>query len=261
MADDSGTSWVWGLPLAPVTMDGAIAEVERRIDRKEPSYLVSANLNYAMLCAMDKRLDRVNREAAMVLVDGMPLVWASRFSSRPLPERVAGSDLIFSMAELAERRGFGVFLLGGGPGVADTAASNLLEQFPDLKIVGTESPPFGPMSPETESSVLAKVRASGAEIVIGAFSQPRGEFWIAQHHRATGASICIQIGASLDFAAGRVRRAPRWVRRSGLEWLFRLALEPRRLAGRYARNTAFLVRSIVSDLRVQKRPHSVEAAR
>jgi len=252
MEDLASPSWVWGLPLTPVTMAGAIAEVERRVDQREPSYLVSANLNYAMLCEKDDRLAQVNREAAMVLVDGMPLVWASRFGRKPLPERVAGSDLIFALADLAARRGFGMFFLGGGPGVADAAAANLVARFPTLRVVGTEAPPFGPMSAEAESAMLARVRASGAEIVVGAFSQPRGELWVAENHLATGASICFQIGASLDFAAGRVRRAPVWVRRSGLEWMFRLALEPRRLAGRYARNMAFLLRAVGRDLLARK---------
>ena len=238
---------VWGVPLSPVTMAEAIAVVERRIDARMPAYLISANLNYAMLCANDVRLAEINRAAVLVLVDGMPLVWASRSRPRPLPERVAGSDLIFALADMAARRGFGVFFVGGGPRVAAEAASVLIARYPGLRVLGTESPPFGPMSPDDEAALLGRIRASGADVVIGAFSQPRGEAWIAANHRATGASICVQIGASLDFAAGRVRRAPRWVRRFGMEWSFRLALEPRRLAGRYARNAAFLLRSIVRD--------------
>ena len=120
-----------------------------------------------------------------------------------------------------------------------------------------------PLAPVTmagaESEMLARVRASGAEIVIGAFSQPRGELRVAENSRATGASTCFQIGASLDFAAGRVRLAPVWARCSGLEWMCRLALEPRRLAVRYARNAAFLIRSVARDrfARMQARPAEV----
>ena len=238
---------VWGVPISPVTMAEAIEVVQRRIDARSPGYLVSANVNYAMLCARDARLGSINRGAALVLVDGMPLVWAARFRKRPLPERVAGSDLIFALAELAARRGYGVFFVGGGPRVADDAARELVARYPGLRVVGTEAPPFGPMSRYEEEAMLSRIRASEADIVIGAFSQPRGESWIAAHHRETGASICVQIGASLDFAAGRVRRAPKWVRRCGMEWAFRLALEPRRLAGRYARNAAFLLSSVARD--------------
>ena len=247
-------TWVWGVPLSPVTMAETISEIELRIDTRQPSYLVSANLNYAMLCDTDVELQAINRQATLVLVDGMPLVWASRFQSRSLGERVAGSDLIFAIAELAARRHFGVYFLGGASGVATQAAERLKNLYPELVVAGTESPPYGPMSEEAEQAILGRIRESGADILIGAFSQPRGEKWIAANYEKTGASVCLQIGASLDFAAGRVQRAPRWVRRSGLEWAFRLALEPRRLAGRYARNTAFLIKSLLRDLTGRSNP-------
>ena len=247
-------TWVWGLPLSAVTMSEAIADIELRIDKRHSSYVVSANLNYAMLCETDQELQAINQDASMVLVDGMPLVWASRFRPRPLQERVAGSDLIFSLAKLAARRGYRVYFLGGAAGVADKAAERLKALNPGLVVVGTESPPYGPMSEEAEQAVLTRIRESRADILIGAFSQPQGEKWIAANHRKTGAPMCLQIGASLDFAAGRVRRAPQWLRRSGLEWAFRLALEPRRLTGRYARNTAFLIKSVIRDLASRNRP-------
>ena len=232
---------VWGVPLSPVTMSGAIDRAEDMIDSGTPGYFVSANLNFAMIHDRDPALRRVTREADLVLVDGMPLVWASRGKARPLPERVAGSDLIFSLCELAARRGFGVFLLGGAEGVVEGAAARLRDLYPGLRVAGTEAPPFGPMSRDDEEALLGRIRASGAEILIAAFSQPRGEFWMAQHHRSTGAAVNVQVGAAMDFAAGRVRRAPSWMRRCGLEWAFRLGLEPRRLALRYASNAAFLL--------------------
>jgi N-acetylglucosaminyldiphosphoundecaprenol N-acetyl-beta-D-mannosaminyltransferase len=246
-------TWVWGVPMSPVTMTETIAEIELRIDERQSSYLVSANLNYAMLCDTDQELQAINRQAALVLVDGMPLVWASRFQPKQLRERVAGSDLIFAIAELAASRNFSIYFLGGSSGVAGEAAKRLRGRYPGLVVAGTESPPFGPMSEETEEAILGRIRSSGADILIAAFSQPRGEKWIAANYEKTGAPVCLQIGAALDFAAGRVRRAPQWVRRGGLEWAFRLALEPRRLAGRYARNTAFLVRSLLRDLSSRSR--------
>lgn len=181
----------------------------------------------------------------MSLVDGMPMVWASRLSGKALPERVAGSDLIFALCEMAARRGFGVFFLGGAAGVAEAAAARLSERYPGLRVVGVESPPFGPMAEEDEQALLARVRSTRPDLLIAAFSQPRGERWIAAHHRETGAAVNVQMGAALDFAAGRVRRAPSWLRRSGLEWAFRLALEPRRLAGRYLKNAVFLAHALI----------------
>ena len=238
-------TWVWGLPFAPLTAAAAIDEVERLIDAGEPAYFITANLNYMMLSHADPAVREVNRGAAMILADGMPPVLASRRSARPLPERVAGSDLIFALCDLAARRGFGVFLLGGAPGVAERAARNLEARAPGLRVVGTEAPPAAALAdPAEEAALLARIRAARPDLLLVAFGQPKGELWLARNLRALDVAVGVQVGAALDFAAGRVRRAPRWVRDSGLEWAFRLALEPGRLARRYARNALYLARML-----------------
>jgi N-acetylglucosaminyldiphosphoundecaprenol N-acetyl-beta-D-mannosaminyltransferase len=241
--------WVWGLPLAPVTLANAIEAIGALIAAGRPSYLVTANLNYAMLTDRRPELDALNRGAALVLADGMPLVWAARWQQTPLPERVAGSDLIFALSGLAARRGYRVFLLGGAPGVADQAARNLCERYPGLQIVGTVSPPYRDLDAAEHAALLETIRAARPNLLIGAFGQPRGELWMAENHRSLGVPVCVQMGAAIDFAAGRVRRAPRWVQRTGLEWAFRFALEPRRLGGRYLRNGLFLGKMLVRGRR------------
>src|SRR4051812_44615649 len=138
--------WVWGLPLAPVTFGQAIDRIEALIKAGVPAYFITANLHYAMLTAGDPRLSPVNRGAAFVLADGMPLVWASRWRPRRLPERVAGSDLVPALCERAARRGYRVFLLGGPPGVAEEAGCQLCARFPGLQVVGVECPPFRELS-------------------------------------------------------------------------------------------------------------------
>ena len=238
--------WVWGLPLAPLTFVQLIEELDHLISRGEPSYLITANLNYAMLTQQHPDLEAVNREAALVVADGMPLLWAARWAGTPLPERLTGSDLIFRISELAARRGYRLLLLGGPPGLADTAAANLVAKYPELKIVGTESPPFRDLSEQEHAAMLERIRAKRPDIMLVAFNQPRGERRIHANYQAFGVPLSIQVGASLDFAAGRVKRAPRWMQKIGLEWLFRLMLEPRRLWGRYYRNTLFLLRKLVS---------------
>ena len=122
--------WVWGLPLAPVTFDQALDRIDRLIEDGEPSFFITANLNYAMLADADPRLRALNDRAAFLLADGMPLVWWSRLGPRPLPERVAGSDLIYGMCERAARNGHRVYLLGAAPGVADEAAAKLVHEVP-----------------------------------------------------------------------------------------------------------------------------------
>jgi N-acetylglucosaminyldiphosphoundecaprenol N-acetyl-beta-D-mannosaminyltransferase len=239
---------VWGLPLAPLTASEALDALAHRIESGIPSFIITANLNYAMLAAKDEALRELNDRAFLILADGMPLVWASRWTARPIPERVAGSDLIFDTCAMAAERGYRVFLLGGGPGGADTAAANLLARNPKLQIVGTECPPFRPLSRDEHEALLARIRDARPHLLLVAFGQPKGENWIAQNLEALRVPVMMQVGASLDFAAGKIRRAPRWLQRAGMEWAFRFYLEPRRLGGRYLANAVFLQRCVARDL-------------
>lgn len=238
--------WVWGVPFAPMTLTEAVAAVSELIRAGRPSFFITAPTHYAMLTEECPDLREINDRAAFIVADGKPLVWASRMQGKPLPERVAGSDLIFHLCEEAAREGSRVFLLGGGEGVAEEAARRLVARYPSLRIVGTECPPFREPTPEEESALLDQIRTAAPDLLFVAFGQPKGERWILEHYERLGVPVSVQVGASLDFAAGRVRRAPRWMQKTGLEWVFRLALEPRRLAGRYARNAWFILRKVVS---------------
>src|SRR5205085_2619401 len=135
----------------------------------------------AMLVAGNPKLARVTRSAALVLADGGPLVWAARRAGTPLPERVAGSDLLPALCGRAAVRGHRVFLLGGAAGVANAAGEALVARFPGLQLVGTESPPFGRPSPEAEAALLAKIRAAAPDLLFVALGQPKGEFWLDTH--------------------------------------------------------------------------------
>lgn len=235
---------VLGLPLMPYTHKQALDQIEALVVAGRPTFFITANLNYAMLADRDSRLRELNTQAAFLLADGMPLVWWSRLGRRRLPERVAGSDLIYSLCERAAVRGFRIYLLGAGPGVADAAAEVLESRFPALQIVGTEVPPFRALNEFERNEQTARIRAANPHILIVAFGQPKGELWIAENLERLGMPLAVQVGASLDFVAGRVRRSPRWMQKTGLEWLYRLAQEPRRLLGRYLDNIRFLVTAI-----------------
>jgi N-acetylglucosaminyldiphosphoundecaprenol N-acetyl-beta-D-mannosaminyltransferase len=220
--------------------------VDRRIAVREPMHAISANLNYAMLCAERPELHVINNAPGTVLLaDGMPLLWTASRRGTPLPERVTGSDLIFRLAEHAAARGYRLFLLGGPPGVGDEAASALVRRAPGLQIAGAYSPPFRDSTPEEEAALIARIRDARPDLLLVAFGQPKGERWIYDHQSDLGVPFCMQVGASIEFAAGRFRRAPRWMQITGLEWLFRLLQEPRRLCGRYGRNALFLTRRIL----------------
>ena len=246
---------VWGVPLAPLTRQGAVDRVDQLIRARVPSYFITANLHYAMLTAEVAELDAINRDAAFVLADGAPLVVASRRTTNPVPERVAGSDLIYDLCQLAASRGYGIFLLGGPPGIADEAALRLTTRFPGLRIVGTACPgPAELVEPQVDH-LIGRIRAAQPDLLFVALGQPKGEFWLARHREALGVPVSAQVGATLEFVAGRVRRAPRLLQRLALEWAFRIYTDPRRLGPRYWKNARFLARQILRDRIGRARRH------
>jgi N-acetylglucosaminyldiphosphoundecaprenol N-acetyl-beta-D-mannosaminyltransferase len=240
-ADRSPRRSIWGLPLAPWTLQQTIEEVDRLVEARRPSFFITANLHYAALTHSDSSLREVNRRAAFVVADGMPLIWASRFRNPPLPERVAGADLIYELSALAARKGYRVYFLGGAEGVAAEAARHLAARCPGLQVAGIECPPFRALSAAEQDALLSRVRATRPDLLITAFTMPRGEQWLAAQIQALAVPAAVNLGAAIDFAAGRIRRAPHWMQRTGLEWLFRLWLEPKRLSRRYLDDGLFLM--------------------
>jgi N-acetylglucosaminyldiphosphoundecaprenol N-acetyl-beta-D-mannosaminyltransferase len=240
--------WVWGIPLAPLTLSETVAAVSGLVNAGRPAFLITANVHYAMLSERSPELQAINERAALILADGAPLVWASRWREKRLPGRVTGSDLIFELSALAARKGYRLFFMGGADRVAEEAARRLGERYPGLQIAGIESPPFRDLTKEEHHALAAKIKEARADILMVAFTMPNGEKWLAAHLDSLGVPVGVNVGAAIDFAAGRVRRAPAWVQNIGMEWAFRLWLEPRRLVGRYARNAWFCARMICRDL-------------
>lgn len=247
--------WVWGVPFAPMTLEETVAAIDSLIEERRPSYFITANLHYVMLTHQEPDLDAINRRAAFILADGAPIVAASRRLPSQLPERVAGSDLIFHLCELAARKGRRLFFLGAPPGVAEEAADKLRNRYPGLQIVGTACPPFRKLSAQEHQALVDEIRGARPDLLFVAFGQPKGERWISENLERIDVPVAVQVGASLEFAAGRFARAPRWMQKTGLEWLFRLLQEPRRLTSRYARNAAFLGR-----MRLREQRGGLEAA-
>ncbi len=238
---------IWGLPLAKATYQETLDEVDRLIERGEPGFFITANLNYAMLTDGDPRLAAVNDRAAFLVADGMPLVWYSRLVGRALPQRVAGADLIGLLLRRAAEREYRVYLLGGAEGVAGEVAAVAQSRYPGLRIVGVEAPVLDELSPEEHGELIARIRRARPQLLLVALGQPKGELWVAEHCEALGVPACVQLGASFDFLAGRTARAPRWMQRLGVEWLHRAVCEPRRMIPRYSRNAAFLVKAVVRN--------------
>jgi N-acetylglucosaminyldiphosphoundecaprenol N-acetyl-beta-D-mannosaminyltransferase len=196
-------------------------------------FVVTPNVDHVVLLRHHLGLQQAYRAASLVLADGWPLVLASRLLSRPLPERVAGSDLVPAL--FASGHPLRVFLLGAGPGVADRAARRIHDTWPSVSVVGTCSPPLGFESqPEQTEKILASVNQSEADLLVLGLGAPKQELWIHAHHGQLRVPAALCVGATIDFLAGHRRRAPLWMQRAGLEWFYRMIKEPRRLAGRYA---------------------------
>jgi N-acetylglucosaminyldiphosphoundecaprenol N-acetyl-beta-D-mannosaminyltransferase len=187
-----------------------------------------------MIAHEDARMRDAYSRVDLSLPDGMPLLWASRLLGTRLPEKVSGSDFTPRLLERAAARGWRVYFLGGAPGVAAQARDRLVGQMPGLQVVGVDAPRFAVTdSRESQRDVVAAIRATKPDIVLVAFGAPKQEVWIDLARDELKPAVLLGIGASLDFIAGTVPRAPRWMSSGGLEWLFRLWREPRRMWHRY----------------------------
>lgn len=231
---DSWPVAILGVPFDHVTIEGAIARIEAQIASQRPHYVVTANVDFLVQAHRDVELRRILLEADLVLCDGTPLVWASGWLGNRLPERVAGSDLVPALLQKAATNGRRVFFLGAAPGVAAEAAARLRTEYPSLNIVGHYAPPFADLLDMDHAQIVQRIRDAQPDILLVSFGCPKQEKWIAMNYRALGVPVAIGVGATIDFLAGRVKRAPEWMRRSGTEWIYRLVQEPRRLFRRYA---------------------------
>lgn len=240
-------SWIWDIPFDRVTMDGAISRINSLIRRGIPSYVVTANLNYAMLHHREEAIARISYDADLILADGQPIVWRSQLTNNPLPERIAGSEMVYRLAESAAANFHPIYFLGGEPGVARRCAEQLTKLYPNLLVAGVDSPPFRPLTADEETEQMDRIRNSGARILLVAFGQPKGELWIHHHHKNLGIPVSIQLGASFDFIAGTATRAPRSWQKFGMEWAHRMLSDPKRLAPRYLRNACFLFGRLIND--------------
>lgn len=203
-------------------------------------YVVTPNVDHAVMIQTHAGLREAYQSAAMVLADGAPLVGAARLLGRSLPERVAGSDLtpaVLANAGKSERPALRVFLLGAAPGVADRAAKRIVKQNNQIQIVGTHCPPLGfEHNSAQNQQALDAVASASPDLLIVGLGAPKQELWVSRHHKQLRAKVALCVGATIDFLAGHKERSPEWMQRVGLEWAHRLASEPRRLAGRYARD-------------------------
>jgi len=247
MSDGPGASSlrvrIGGLPIDRLTLDGAIAAIDELVSSGQGGAVFTPNVDHVVEYQDNARLREAYEAASLSLVDGVPVLWASHLLGEPLPEKVSGSDLVMPLLRHAAKRGWRVFLLGGGDGVAEMAKRSLETSIPGIDVVGALSPRID-MRQESavRAPVVEAVGSAKPHIVIVALGAPKQELFIHETREALRPAVLLGLGASLDFIAGTVPRAPGWISRSGLEWLFRLSREPKRLWRRYLlRDPKFLL--------------------
>jgi N-acetylglucosaminyldiphosphoundecaprenol N-acetyl-beta-D-mannosaminyltransferase len=242
---------LFGVEIDPLRMDQAVAQIMAWVadSAGRCHFVVTPNVDHVVLLQHHAGLKAAYAEAGMVLVDGAPVLWSSRLLRCGLPERVAGSDLVPALfdAASADQR-LRTYLLGAAPGVADRAAENIRRRWPAVEIVGTYSPPLGFEQDETENAgILDRIAAANPDVLVVGLGAPKQEMWVHEHRDALHAKVALCVGATIDFLAGERSRAPIWMREAGLEWLYRVASEPRRLAARYAKDAWVFPRIVARE--------------
>jgi N-acetylglucosaminyldiphosphoundecaprenol N-acetyl-beta-D-mannosaminyltransferase len=225
---------ILGIRITNISLEDAVNRIEELIKKKAFSYTVTPNVDVLVKLQTDISFRQIYQEADLVVADGVPLLWAARFLGTPLKGRVNGTDLFERLVARAAETGESIFLLGGEEGSAEKSADRLRERHPNLKIVGWYCPPFGfELDKEENDKILCLIGEARPTYLFVGLGSPKQEKWIVKHCPAMGVRHAIGIGVSFSFVAGMIKRAPRWMQRSGLEWLWRLGAEPQRLWHRY----------------------------
>lgn len=217
-----------------LTMAETLHEIDKLIQKKNCSYVVTPNVDHIVRLEKDEELQKVYKNASLILTDGKPLIWISKWYKTPIKEKISGSDLFPRVCQLAANKNYTMYLLGAAECVADTAARNLMKKYPGLNIVGTYSPPFGFEKNEQEmNKIKTQIQDVHPDILIVGLGCPKQEKFMYYHCKELGVPISFGLGASIDFEAGNIKRAPKWMSNHGLEWLYRFSKEPKRLFKRY----------------------------
>ena len=223
-------------------MDHALDEITQWIETRRQHYVCFTGVHGVMESQADAELLVIHNRSGLTTPDGMPMVWAGKWAGLPI-QRVYGPDLMLALCEQAVESGWTSFFYGGAEGVPERLAERLTARFPGLRVAGTYSPPFRPLTPAEDREIVERINGAAPDLVYVGLSTPKQERWMAAHVGRLNAPALLGVGAAFDIHAGTLRQAPRWMQRSGTEWVFRLGVEPRRLWRRYlTNNPRFAVR-------------------
>lgn len=235
---------VLGVGISAVDLPRAVAAIAGWIGGGQGNYVCVTGVHGVIESQRDPDLRRIHNASGMAVPDGAPMVWAGRWSGAKSIGRVRGPDLMLAVLATAAAEGWRSFFYGGKEGVPELLAANLGNRFPNLHIVGTYSPPFRPLSPDEDDEIVRLINDASPDLVWVGLGTPKQERWMADHAARLDA-VMLGVGAAFDIHAGLASEAPRWIQRSGFEWLYRLGHEPRRLWRRYLTNNPRFVLSIL----------------
>jgi N-acetylglucosaminyldiphosphoundecaprenol N-acetyl-beta-D-mannosaminyltransferase len=224
---------ILGVGISAITPEGAVRQMSAWIEAKDYKYINVCTVHTVMECQRNPNLRDIVNRSGLATPDGMPLVWFCRCHGKKNVTRVYGPDLMLSFCEFSAIKGYRHFFYGGQPGVAQLLVNVLKKNYPRLQVAGAYSPPFRPTGTLEEPEVIKEINDARPDVVWVGLGTPKQDFWVSQHRPFLDAPVLVAVGAAFDFHTGRVPQAPSWMQRSGLEWLFRLLQEPRRLAFRY----------------------------
>jgi N-acetylglucosaminyldiphosphoundecaprenol N-acetyl-beta-D-mannosaminyltransferase len=249
-ASEVGVTDVLGVQISALTMDDAVRTIEGWVNTKQREYICICTVNTVMECRDDPGFMDVVNGAGLRTTDGMPLVWLSHRAGHKHVTRVYGPDLMLELCARSASTGHRHFFYGGGPGVVEELTGNLSKKFPGLNVVGQITPPMLKVGELESQETIDQINASGADIVWVGLNTPKQDWWVANHRHLLNAPVLIAVGAAFDFHSGRVRQAPKWMQRNGLEWFFRLTQDPKRLWRRYlVLNSRFIGNLALSKVR------------
>lgn len=247
---------LFGMQFSAVSLPDAAKMIVELASKRAPELIVTPNVDHIVSMSSDLEMREIFQRAKYRFADGMPIVWLSRLLRRPLPERVTGADLLIKVSELSAKSNKRIFLLGGLPGVAEKASTNLINQFPGLIISGTYCPPFGfEKDPIETGKIISIINSSNTDILFVGVGAPKQEKWASHNIEKLAVGPILGVGAAFDFAAGTLKRAPKKIQSLGLEWLWRLCSEPRRLWKRYLiKDSIFLLLALKEIINSRTKP-------
>ena len=261
MDNQPNSHHLFGITISNLRFEQFCTEIKQFVQSGNTGYVVTPNVNHICLCHRDPQFNQVYQDAWHAIPDGTPILWAASLLGKPLQEKLSGSDMVPKLSAYAAENDLSVYFLGGTPGTAEKTAQTLKEKHPNLTIAGHHCPPYGfEKDPEQLQQTLNTVNQTKPHLCFIALGSPKQEIFMHNYQQELGANITIGVGASFDFMAGRIKRAPHWLQAIGLEWLWRLSMEPRRLWRRYLVEDIIFFKLLWKELRNNKQPNASKSS-